>query len=112
MCLEHGSLEENLSGNVLDRKKRFEIAVGTAKGLAYLNEECLEWILHCEDKPQNILLGSDYQPKVADFALSKLLKRGELSDPSFSRIRGTRGYFAPEWVANQSITSKADVYSY
>ena len=110
--LEHGSLRENLSGNVLDWRKRFEIAVGTAKGLAYLHDECLEWVLHCDVKPQNILLGSNYQPKVADFGLSKLLKRGELSNPSFSRIRGTRGYMAPEWVTNQSITSKADVYSY
>ncbi|PON84703.1 Serine/threonine protein kinase [Trema orientale] len=74
--------------------------------------KCLEWILHCDVKSQNILLGSNYQPKVADFGLSKLLQRGELSDPSFSRIRGTRGYMAPEWVTNQSITTKADVYSY
>ena len=110
--LEHGSLNENLSGNKLDWKKRYDIAVATAKGLAYLHDECLEWVLHCDVKPQNILLGSDYQPKVADFGLSKLLKRGELSDPTFSRIRGTRGYMAPEWVTNQSITSKADVYSY
>ncbi|KAF4359752.1 hypothetical protein F8388_008314 [Cannabis sativa] len=110
--LEHKSLKENLSRNVLDWNKRFEIAVGTAKGLAYLHEECLEWVLHCDVKPQNILLSSNYQPKVADFGLSKLLKRGELSSQSFSRIRGTRGYMAPEWVTNQPITSKVDVYSY
>ncbi|GMN35042.1 hypothetical protein TIFTF001_005034 [Ficus carica] len=110
--MEHGSLKENLSSKVLNWNKRFKIALGTAKGLAYLHEECLEWVLHCDVKPQNILLGADYQPKVADFGLSKLLKRGEPRDPSFSRIRGTRGYMAPEWVTNQSITSKVDVYSY
>nr|XP_048331170.1 putative receptor protein kinase ZmPK1 [Ziziphus jujuba var. spinosa] len=110
--LEHGSLKHSLSSNVLDWKKMFEIAVGTAKGLAYLHEECLEWILHCDVKPQNILLDSDYSPKVADFGLSKLLKRGELNNSRFSRIRGTRGYMAPEWVSNQPITSKVDVYSY
>ncbi|KAL5559098.1 hypothetical protein UlMin_035309 [Ulmus minor] len=110
--LEHGSLKENLSTNVLDWKMRFEISLGTAKGLAYLHEECLEWVLHCDVKPQNILLDSNYQPKVADFGLSKLVKRGELSNSSFSRIRGTRGYMAPEWITNQPITSKADVYSY
>ncbi|KAM0968347.1 hypothetical protein ACFX2A_017011 [Malus domestica] len=110
--MEHGSLAQNLSSNVLDWEKRFEIAVGTAKGLAYLHEECLEWVLHCDVKPQNILLDSNYQPKVADFGLSKLFNRGELKNSSFSRIRGTRGYIAPEWVYNLPITSKVDVYSY
>ncbi|ONI33511.1 hypothetical protein PRUPE_1G429700 [Prunus persica] len=110
--MEHGSLAQNLSSNVLDWKKRFEIAVGTAKGLAYLHEECLEWVLHCDVKPQNILLDSNYQPKVADFGLSKLFNRGGLKNSSFSRIRGTRGYIAPEWVYNLPITSKVDVYSY
>ncbi|KAG5022255.1 hypothetical protein JHK85_018597 [Glycine max] len=113
--MENGSLAQNLSSssNVLDWSKRYSIALGTAKGLAYLHEECLEWILHCDIKPQNILLDSDYQPKVADFGLSKLLNRNSnLNNSSFSRIRGTRGYMAPEWVFNLPITSKVDVYSY
>ncbi|KAI3440375.1 Receptor-like serine/threonine-protein kinase, partial [Psidium guajava] len=111
--MEHGSLAENLSSSTeLDWSKRFEIAVGSARGLAYLHEECLEWVLHCDVKPHNILLDSNYQPKVADFGLSKILKREGLKDSSFSRIRGTRGYMAPEWVYNMPITSKVDVYSY
>ncbi|XP_012571581.1 putative receptor protein kinase ZmPK1 [Cicer arietinum] len=110
--MEHGSLAENLCSNSLDWNKRFNVAVGTAKGLAYLHEECLEWVLHCDVKPQNILLDSDFQPKVADFGLSKLLNRDERDSSVFSRIRGTRGYMAPEWVYNLRITSKVDVYSY
>ncbi|KAG2663583.1 hypothetical protein I3760_16G038600 [Carya illinoinensis] len=110
--MEHGSLADNLSSNSLDWKKRFEIALGTAKGLSYLHEECLEWVLHCDVKPENIFLDSNYQPKVADFGLSKLQSRGEPNNPSFSRMRGTRGYMAPEWVFNLPITSKVDVYSY
>ncbi|OWM70840.1 hypothetical protein CDL15_Pgr014513 [Punica granatum] len=90
----------------------FDIALGTAKGLAYLHEECLEWVLHCDVKPQNILLDSEYQPKVADFGLSKLMDRGKGTNSNFSRIRGTRGYMAPEWVSNLPITAKVDVYSY
>uniref|UniRef100_A0A7N2N795 Receptor-like serine/threonine-protein kinase n=1 Tax=Quercus lobata TaxID=97700 RepID=A0A7N2N795_QUELO len=110
--MEHGSLADNLSANVLDWKKRFKIVVGTAKGLAYLHEDCLDWILHCDIKPQNILLDSTYQPKVADFGLSKLQNRDVLKNSSFSNIRGTRDYMAPEWIFNLPITSKVDVYSY
>ena len=110
--MEHGSLAQNLTSNTLDWQKRFDIAVGTAKGLAYLHEECLEWVLHCDVKPQNILLDVNYQPKVADFGLSKLQNRGEINNSRLSRIRGTRGYMAPEWVLNLPITSKVDVYSY
>ncbi|KAF5468186.1 hypothetical protein F2P56_012361 [Juglans regia] len=109
--MENGTLAQNLSSHALDWKKRFDIALGTAKGLAYLHEECLEWVLHCDVKPHNILLDSNYQPKVADFGLSKLQNRN-LEKASFSRIRGTRGYMAPEWVFNLPITSKVDVYSY
>ena len=110
--MEHGSLADNLSANVLDWEKRFKIIMGTAKGLAYLHEDCLDWILHCDVKPQNILLDSTYQPKVADFGLSKLQNRSVLKNSSFSKIRGTRGYMAPEWVFNLPITSKVDVYNY
>uniref|UniRef100_A0A2N9H6E0 Receptor-like serine/threonine-protein kinase n=1 Tax=Fagus sylvatica TaxID=28930 RepID=A0A2N9H6E0_FAGSY len=110
--MEHGSLAENLSASTLGWEKRFKIAVGTAKGLAYLHEDCLEWVLHCDVKPQNILLDTNYHPKVADFGLSKLQNRGVLANSTFSRIRGTRGYMAPEWVFNLPITSKVDVYSY
>ncbi|CAL5323702.1 unnamed protein product [Camellia sinensis] len=98
--MEHGSLAENLATNTLDWVKRFDIAVGSAKGLAYLHEECLEWVLHCDVKPQNILLDSNYHPKVADFGLSKLLNRGGGHNSSFSKVRGTRGYMAPEWIFN------------
>ncbi|KAL5981878.1 hypothetical protein ACLOJK_015945 [Asimina triloba] len=112
--MEKGSLAENISSNDLDWEKRFQIAQGTAKGLAYLHEECLEWVLHCDIKPENILLDADYRPRVGDFGLSKLLDRGGALRERwvFSRMRGTRGYMAPEWIRNQPITSKVDVYSY
>ena len=110
--MEHGSLAKNLSAKTLNWEKRFKIAMGTAKGLAYLHEDCLEWILHCDVKPHNILFDSTCQPKVADFGLSKLQNRGVLKNSSFSKIRGTCGYMGPEWVFNLPITSKVDVYSY
>ncbi|XP_054779936.1 putative receptor protein kinase ZmPK1 [Prosopis cineraria] len=110
--MENSSLAEKLKSNVLDWTRRYNIALGIARVLAYLHEECLEWILHCDIKPHNILLDSNYQPRVADFGLSKLLNRSDRNTQSFSMIRGTRGYMAPEWVFNLPITSKVDVYSY
>ena len=96
---------ENLSWDV-----RFRVAVGTARGIAYLHEECRDCIIHCDIKPENILLDSDYIPKVSDFGLAKLMGR------DFSRVlatmRGTWGYVAPEWISGVAITAKADVYSY
>ncbi|KAI3785443.1 hypothetical protein L1987_44561 [Smallanthus sonchifolius] len=111
--MENGSLAQNLHSSKLDWSKRFDIAVGTAKGLAYLHEECLEWVLHCDVKPHNILLDTNCNPKVADFGLSKLLDRDGTHNTEFTRARGTRGYMAPEWLfVNHPITSKVDVYSY
>lgn len=110
--MTRGSLDENLTLGKLDWTTRFNIAVGAARGLAYLHEECLEWVLHCDVKPQNILLDGNYLPKVADLGLSKLMSRRDQTTSTFSKIRGTRGYVAPEWVYNLPITSKVDVYSY
>ncbi|XP_048570127.1 putative receptor protein kinase ZmPK1 [Triticum urartu] len=99
------------SGRLLGWRQRFNIAVGVAKGLAYLHNECLEWIIHCDMKPENILLDDEMEPKITDFGLAKLLNR-DGSDSGLSRIRGTRGYMAPEWVSSLPTTEKVDVYSY
>nr|CAD1832147.1 unnamed protein product [Ananas comosus var. bracteatus] len=100
----------NSVGTVLDWKTRYQIALGAAKGLAYLHEKCRDCIIHCDIKPENILLDDLFVPKVADFGLAKLLGR------DFSRVlttvRGTIGYLAPEWISGVAITAKADVYSY
>ncbi|KAK1267230.1 putative receptor protein kinase ZmPK1 [Acorus gramineus] len=109
---EHGSLADNISSESIDWEKRFDLEMGTARVLEFLHEECLEWVLHLDVKPQNILLDENYQPKVADFGLSKLLDRRVGPIKSFSRVRGTRGYMAPKWIMNRLITSKVDVYSY
>ncbi|KAJ4820601.1 Serine/threonine-protein kinase [Rhynchospora pubera] len=111
--LENQSLDKHLFENekTLTWKERLKITLGIAKGLAYLHHECLEWIIHCDVKPENILLARDFEPKIADFGLSKLTKRGG-AGLNISQMRGTIGYMAPEWVLNLPITSKVDVYSY
>ncbi|XP_062200390.1 G-type lectin S-receptor-like serine/threonine-protein kinase At1g34300 [Phragmites australis] len=96
---------------LLDLHTRYRIALGVARAIAYLHEECLEWVLHCDIKPENILLEDDFCPKVSDFGLSKLTSKRD--KVTMSRIRGTRGYMAPEWVIHREpITAKADVYSF
>lgn len=106
------SLDTHLfTSNFIDWKRRYKVALGTAKGLAYLHDECLEWVIHCDVKPENILLDSEFEPKIADFGLAKLSQRGA-PNSEFSRIRGTKGYMAPEWALNLPITAKVDVYSY
>ena len=111
--MPNGSLDKHLFGSsctTLSWKMRYQIAVGIAKGLAYLHEECRDSIIHCDIKPENILLDASFVPKVADFGLAKLLGR------DFSRVltsmRGTVGYLAPEWISGEAITTKADVFSY
>ncbi|XP_077241152.1 G-type lectin S-receptor-like serine/threonine-protein kinase At5g24080 [Tasmannia lanceolata] len=103
--------QQQLDRPLLDWNIRYRIAVGVARAIAYLHEECLEWVLHCDIKPENILLEDDFCPKVSDFGLAKLSKKEDIV--SMSRIRGTRGYLAPEWVKTEEpITAKADVYSF
>ncbi|XVE58438.1 hypothetical protein DITRI_Ditri04bG0169600 [Diplodiscus trichospermus] len=89
---------------------RFNIAVATAQGIAYFHEQCRNRIIHCDIKPENILLDENFCPKVSDFGLAKLM--GREHSHVVTMVRGTRGYLAPEWVSNRPITVKADVYSY
>ncbi|KAG5223899.1 G-type lectin S-receptor serine/threonine-protein kinase [Salix suchowensis] len=110
--MNRGSLDRTLFGNgpVLEWQERFEIALGTARGLAYLHSYCGHKIIHCDVKPENILLNDNLQVKISDFGLSKLLTPEQSS--LFTTMRGTRGYLAPEWITGVTISDKADVYSY
>uniref|UniRef100_A0A2P2QM98 Receptor-like serine/threonine-protein kinase n=1 Tax=Rhizophora mucronata TaxID=61149 RepID=A0A2P2QM98_RHIMU len=108
--MEMGPLAIDGPKPMLDWGIRYRISLGVARAIAYLHEECLEWVLHCDIKPENILLGDDFCPKISDFGLAKLRKKEDMV--SMSRIRGTRGYMAPEWIKSDPITPKADVYSF
>lgn len=110
--LPNGSLSNFLFGQ---REKphwgqRIDVALGIAKGLLYLHEECETQIIHCDIKPQNVLLDHNYAAKIADFGLSKLLNKEQTR--TNTNLRGTIGYIAPEWLRSAPITSKVDVFSF
>ncbi|KAJ7012451.1 G-type lectin S-receptor-like serine/threonine-protein kinase LECRK3 [Populus alba x Populus x berolinensis] len=93
-----------------DWNKRIQMAFGIARALTYLHEECSTQIIHCDIKPQNILLDDTFTARISDFGLAKLLMNEQTR--THTAIRGTRGYVAPEWFRNMPITAKVDVYSY
>ncbi|XP_044463711.1 rust resistance kinase Lr10-like [Mangifera indica] len=112
--LENGSLDKYLfkEEKEIEWDKLHEIAIGTAKGLAYLHEECQQRIIHYDIKPGNILLDGNFFPKVGDFGLAKLGNRDK-THVTLTGYRGTPGYSAPEFMLkNHPITHKCDVYSF
>nr|GMC76825.1 G-type lectin S-receptor-like serine/threonine-protein kinase SD2-5 [Ipomoea batatas] len=100
----NGNQEHGLTWHV---KKR--IMSDIAKGLAYLHEDCDRKIIHLDIKPQNILLDRNFNAKVADFGLSKLVAKDQ--SKVVTAMKGTPGYIAPEWMS-LVITEKVDVYSF
>ncbi|KAJ9699040.1 hypothetical protein PVL29_007892 [Vitis rotundifolia] len=111
MC--NGSLDKWIfHGNrdlALGWQSRRKIILDIAKGLSYLHEDCRKKIFHLDIKPQNILLDEDFNAKVSDFGLSKLIDKDQ--SQVVTRMRGTPGYLAPEWLTS-IITEKVDVYSF
>ncbi|PUZ77792.1 hypothetical protein GQ55_1G402100 [Panicum hallii var. hallii] len=111
--MNRGSLDRSLfrpTGPLLEWKERMDVAIGAARGLAYLHFSCDQRIIHCDVKPENILLADGGQVKIADFGLAKFLTPEQSG--LFTTMRGTRGYLAPEWLSNAAITDRTDVYSF
>ena len=91
----------------------YSIALGAARGIAYLHQDCDKRIIHFDIKPHNILLDSEFTPKVSDFGLAKFCGKGD-DHISVTGARGTPGYVAPELCDRElgPVTDKSDVYSF
>ncbi|KAE8658553.1 Leucine-rich repeat receptor protein kinase EMS1 [Hibiscus syriacus] len=111
----NGSLDlwlRNRTGalDILDWPKRFKIAVGAARGLAFLHHGFIPHIIHRDIKASNILLSEDFEPKVADFGLARLISACETHVST--DIAGTLGYIPPEYGQSSRCSAKGDVYSF
>ncbi|KDP36457.1 hypothetical protein JCGZ_08587 [Jatropha curcas] len=111
--LKNKSVDQAVFGKTglrLDWPTRFNICLGTARGLAYLHEESRPRIIHRDVKASNILLDAELSPKISDFGLAKLFDEKETHVST--RVKGTIGYMAPEYAMRGHLTEKADVFSY
>ncbi|KAA8550917.1 hypothetical protein F0562_002601 [Nyssa sinensis] len=111
--MKNGSIYDHLFGSrdkMLSWPIRQKIALGTARGLAYLHYGAQPAIIHRDIKGSNILLDEKFEPKVADFGLAKFTPEGmtHLS----TRVAGTMGYVAPEYALYGQLTERSDVYSF
>ncbi|GJW12933.1 receptor-like protein kinase 2 [Tanacetum coccineum] len=106
-----GSLLHERMGSSLEWELRYRILLGAAEGLAYLHHDCVPPIVHRDIKANNILIGMEFEPYIADFGLAKLVDDGDFARSS-NTIAGSYGYIAPEYGYSMKITEKSDVYSY
>ncbi|KAG1366246.1 Protein NSP-INTERACTING KINASE 3 [Cocos nucifera] len=104
-------LREHVNGRpALDWSRRKRIALGTARGLLYLHEQCDPKIIHRDVKAANILLDEVFEAVVGDFGLAKLLDHRE--SHVTTAVRGTVGHIAPEYLSTGQSSEKTDVFGF
>lgn len=113
--MPNGSLDQVLHGRsegkkVLDWPSRYKIAVGAARGISYLHQDCIPHIIHRDIKSSNILLDQNMEARVSDFGLATLMEPNNTHVSTL--VAGTFGYLAPEYFDTGRATAKGDVYSF
>ncbi|KAG4928006.1 hypothetical protein JHK82_053695 [Glycine max] len=110
---EKGCLASVLNGfkEKLPWSIRQKIALGTAKGIMYLHEGCQRRIIHRDITAANILLTEDFEPQICDFGLAKWLPEN-WTHHTVSKIEGTFGYLAPEYLLHGIVDEKTDVFAF
>ncbi|KAG6486832.1 proline-rich receptor-like protein kinase PERK9 [Zingiber officinale] len=109
----NGTLESHLHGKgqlVMEWTTRVKVAAGSARGLAYLHEDCHPRIIHRDIKTSNILLDNNFEAQVSDFGLARLAM--DACTHVTTRVMGTFGYLAPEYASSGKLTEKSDVFSF
>ncbi|KAG6387366.1 hypothetical protein SASPL_152553 [Salvia splendens] len=91
--------------------KRFDIIMGIARGLLYLQHDSRLKIIHRDLKTGNILLDKNLNPKISDFGLARAFEEDE-SISRTKRIVGTYGYMAPEYASDGKFSVKSDIFSF
>nr|GMC99984.1 systemin receptor SR160-like [Ipomoea batatas] len=106
----HGK-KKGLTTQVLNWETRLKIAMGATQGLCYMHHDCSPPIVHRDIKSSNILVDSDFNVKIADFGLAKMIaSEGDLE--TASAVVGTFGYIAPEYSSTRKVDAKSDIYSF
>ncbi|CAN6912687.1 unnamed protein product, partial [Brassica oleracea] len=112
--MPNGSLDDLLHGGdktanaAAEWTALYNIAIGVAQGICYLHHDCDPVIVHRDLKPSNILLDGDFEARVADFGVAKLIQ----TDESMSVVAGSYGYIAPEYAYTLQVDKKSDIYSF
>ncbi|KAK7319521.1 hypothetical protein RJT34_04243 [Clitoria ternatea] len=108
----NGSLDSHLYGgkSFLTWAVRYNIALGLASALLYLQEEWEQCVIHRDIKSSNIMLDSCFNAKLGDFGLARLVDHEKGSQTT--HIAGTRGYIAPEYITSGKATKESDIYSF
>ncbi|CAI0428612.1 unnamed protein product [Linum tenue] len=114
--MKYGSLEDVLhdqrkAGITLDWNARRKIAIGAARGLAFLHHNCIPHIIHRDMKSSNVLLDDNLDARVSDFGMARLMSAMD-THLSVSTLAGTPGYVPPEYYQSFRCSVKGDVYSY
>lgn len=107
--MANGSLDLFIGKGFLDWKTRYKILTGLASALLYLHEECDKPIVHRDVKPNNVMLDSEYNARLGDFGLARLIQNDACVT---TMMAGTQGYLAPEVSFSGKATPEFDVYSF
>uniref|UniRef100_A0ACD5VR65 Uncharacterized protein n=1 Tax=Avena sativa TaxID=4498 RepID=A0ACD5VR65_AVESA len=91
---------------------RVQIALDAARGLEYIHEHTKDHYVHRDIKSSNILLDASFRAKISDFGLAKLAVRSNDAEASVTKVVGTFGYLAPEYLRDGLATAKCDVYAF